>query len=112
MNQGSYLSFLVREMYPNDKHYYFMRLYALLLCVFRCIRLLKLTIDYFFQVKIVVWKGDETKDWSTFITGSVNGKAVENMDDLPEHPYITVVPEGGFLPGSLGDYLGFTICRC
>lgn len=60
----------------------------------------------FFNENRNVWKGDEAKDWSAFITGSVDGKAIENKDDLPKHPYITV-PNGGFAVGSLGDYLGF-----
>ena len=108
MNQGPVYPLLVREMYPNDKivisHEALLRAAPMLFPLYSPV---KLTIDYFFNENRNVWKGDETKDWSTFITGSVNGKAVENIDDLPEHPYI-VVPEGGFPVGSLGDYLGFS----
>lgn len=108
MNMGPVYPLLVREMYPNDKiiisHEALLRAAPMLFPLYSPV---KMTIDYFFNENRNVWKGDETKDWSTFITGSVNGKAVENMDDLPEHPYITV-PEGGFPAGSLGDYLGFS----
>lgn len=108
MNQGPVYPLLVREMYPNDKivisHEALLRAAPMLFPLYSPV---KLTIDYFFNENRNVWKGDETKDWSTFITGSVNGKAVEDVDDLPEHPYI-VVPEGGFPVGSLGDYLGFS----
>lgn len=108
MNQGPVYPLLVREMYPNDKivisHEALLRAAPMLFPLYSPV---KLTIDYFFNENRNVWKGDETKDWSTFITGSVNGKAVENIDDLPEHPYI-IVPEGGFSVGSLGDYLGFS----
>lgn len=108
MNMGPVYPLLVREMYPNDKiiisHEALLRAAPMLFPLYSPV---KLTIDYFFNENRNVWKGDETKDWSTFITGSVNGKAVENMDDLPEHPYI-IVPEGGFSAGSLGDYLGFS----
>lgn len=107
MNQGPIYPLLVREMYPNDSivisHEALLRAAPMLFPLYSPV---KLTIDYFFSENRLVWKGDETKDWSTFITGSVNGKAVENLDDLPEHPYI-IVPEGGFPAGSLGDYLGF-----
>lgn len=108
MNMGPVYPLLVREMYPNDKiiisHEALLRAAPMLFPLYSPV---KMTIDYFFNENRNVWKGDETKDWSTFITGSVNGKAVENMDDLPEHPYI-IVPEGGFSAGSLGDYLGFS----
>lgn len=108
MNMGPVYPLLVREMYPNDKivisHEALLRAAPMLFPLYSPV---KMTIDYFFNENRNVWKGDETKDWSTFITGSVNGKAVENIDDLPEHPYI-IVPEGGFPAGSLGDYLGFS----
>lgn len=108
MNMGPVYPLLVREMYPNDKiiisHEALLRAAPMLFPLYSPV---KLTIDYFFNENRNVWKGDETKDWSTFITGSVNGKAVEDIDDLPVHPYITV-PEGGFPAGSLGDYLGFS----
>ena len=99
MNMGPVYPLLVREMYPNDKiiisHEALLRAAPMLFPLYSPV---KLRIDYFFNENRNVWKGDETKDWSTFITGSVNGKAVENMDDLPEHPYI-IVPEGGFPAG-------------
>lgn len=99
---------LVREMYPNDSivisHEALLKAAPML---FPCYSPVKLRFDYFFNENRNVWRGDETKDWSTFITGSVNGKAIEDVDDLPVHPYITV-PSGGFPVGSLGDYLGFS----
>lgn len=108
MNMGPVYPLLVREMYPNDKiiisHEALLRAAPMLFPLYSPV---KLTIDYFFNENRNVWKGDETKDWSTFITGSVNGKAVEDIDELPVHPFITV-PEGGFPAGSLGDYLGFS----
>lgn len=99
---------LVREMYPNDSivisHEALLKAAPM---IFPSYSPVKMRFDYFFNENRNVWRGDETKDWSTFITGSVNGKAVDNPDDLPVHPYITV-PEGGFPVGSLGDYLGFS----
>lgn len=98
---------LVKEMYPNEN--ILISWQALLRAapmVFPLYSPVKLRFDVFYNPNRNVWRGDETKDFSTFITGSVNGKAVENTNDLPEHPYI-VVPEGGFPAGSLGDFLGF-----
>lgn len=99
---------LTLEMYPNDRivlsHEALLKAAPMLFPLYSP---MKMRIDYFFNENRNVWRGDETKDWSTFITGSINGKAVENPDDLPVHPYITV-PEGGFKPGSLGDYLDFS----
>ena len=98
---------LVKEMYPNEN--IVISWQALLRAapmLFPLYSPYKLRFDVFYNPNRNVWRGDETKDFSTFITGSVNGKAVENTEDLPEHPYI-VVPEGGFPAGSLGDFLGF-----
>lgn len=107
LNQGIVYPILVREMYPNDRivisHEALLRAAPMLFPLYSPV---KLTFDYFFNENRNVWKGDEASDWSAFITGSINGKAIEDLDDLPEHPYITV-PEGGFGVGSLGDYLGF-----
>lgn len=99
---------LVREMYPNDRivisHEALLKAAPMLFPIYSP---MKLRFDYFFNENRNVWRGDEAKDWSTFITGSVDGKAVENPDELPVHPFITV-PSGGFPAGSLGDYLGFS----
>lgn len=107
MEAGPLYPALVREMYPNDRivisHEALLRAAPMLFPLYSP---MKLTFDYFYNENRNVWKGDEAKDWSAFITGSVDGKAIEDPDDLPEHPYITV-PEGGFAVGSLGDYLGF-----
>lgn len=98
----------VMEMYPNDRiiisHEALLRAAPMLFPLYSP---MKLTFDYFYSENRLVWRGDETKDWSTFITGSIDGKPIEDMDDLPEMPYITV-PEGGFAAGSLGDFLGFS----
>ncbi len=98
----------VLEMYPNDRiiisHEALLRAAPMLFPLYSP---MKLTFDYFYSENRLVWRGDETKDWSTFITGSIDGKPIENMDDLPEMPYI-IVPEGGFPAGSLGDFLGFS----
>lgn len=108
MNMGPVYPALVREMYPNDtiviSHEALLKAAPMLFPIYSPV---KMYFDYFYNENRNVWKGDENADWSTFITGSVNGKAVENPDDLPEHPYITV-PAGGFPAGSLGDYLGFS----
>lgn len=98
---------LVKEMYPNENiEISWQALLRAAPMIFPLYSPVKLRFDVFYNPNRNVWRGDETKDFSTFITGSVNGKAVENMEDLPEHPYI-VVPEGGFPAGSLGDFLGF-----
>lgn len=98
---------LVKEMYPNENiEVSWQALLRAAPMIFPLYSPVKLRFDVFYNPNRNVWRGDETKDFSTFITGSVNGKAVENTDDLPEHPYI-VVPEGGFPAGSLGDFLGF-----
>lgn len=98
----------VIEMYPNDRiiisHEALLRAAPMLFPLYSP---MKLTFDYFYSENRLVWRGDETKDWSTFITGSIDGKPIEDMDDLPKMPYITV-PEGGFPAGSLGDFLGFS----
>lgn len=108
LDAGYAVPVLVREMYPNDSivisHEALLKAAPML---FPPYSPLKMRFDYFFNENRNVWRGDESKDWSTFITGSVAGKAVENPDDLPEHPYI-IVPDGGFPAGSLGDYLGFS----
>lgn len=107
MNMGPIYPCLVREMYPNDKiiisHEALLRAAPMLFPLYSPV---KLTFDYFFSENRLVWKGDEEDDWSTFITGSVNGKAITDLDDMPEHPWLTV-PSGGFANGSLADYLGF-----
>lgn len=98
---------LVKEMYPNENiEISWQALLRAAPMIFPLYSPVKLRFDVFYNPNRNVWRGDETKDFSTFITGSVNGKAVENTEDLPEHPYI-VVPEGGFPAGSLGDFLGF-----
>lgn len=98
---------LVKEMYPNENiEVSWQALLRAAPMIFPLYSPVKLRFDVFYNPNRNVWRGDETKDFSTFITGSVNGKAIENMEDLPEHPYI-VVPEGGFPAGSLGDFLGF-----
>lgn len=98
---------LVKEMYPNENiQISWQALLRAAPMIFPLYSPVKLRFDVFFNPNRNVWRGDESKDFSTFITGSVNGKAVENTDDLPEHPYI-IVPEGGFPAGSLGDFLGF-----
>lgn len=98
---------LVKEMYPNENiEISWQALLRAAPMIFPLYSPVKLRFDVFYNPNRNVWRGDETKDFSTFITGSVNGKAVERTEDLPEHPYI-VVPEGGFPAGSLGDFLGF-----
>lgn len=98
---------LVKEMYPNENiQISWQALLRAAPMIFPLYSPVKLRFDVFYNPNRNVWRGDETKDFSTFITGSVNGKAVEDTADLPEHPYI-VVPEGGFPAGSLGDFLGF-----
>lgn len=96
------------EMYPNDRirisHEALLKSAPMLFTTYTP---MKLTIDYFFNENRNVWNENRKKDWSTFITGAVNGKSITNESDLPIHPYIKV-PEGGFKPGSLGDYLGFS----
>lgn len=108
MDAGYVYPALVREMYPNDRivisHEALLKAAPMLFPIYSP---MKLRFDYFFNENRNVWRGDETKDWSTFITGSVDGKAVEDPADLPVHPFITV-PTGGFPAGSLGDYLGFS----
>ncbi|QCS36706.1 major capsid protein [Capybara microvirus Cap3_SP_646] len=107
LSMGKLYPCLVREMYPNDSivisHQALLRAAPMLFPLYSPV---KLTFDYFFNENRNVWRGDESSDWSAFITGSINGKAIENPDDLPEHPYITV-PSGGFATSSLADYLGF-----
>jgi hypothetical protein len=107
MKSGKIYPALVREMYPNEKivinHEALLRAAPMLFPLYSPV---KLRFDYFFSPNRIVWRGDESDDWSTFITGSVDGKAIEDPDDLPELPWLTV-PSGGFAPGSLGDYLGF-----
>ncbi len=108
MDAGYVYPALVREMYPNDRivisHEALLKAAPMLFPIYSP---MKLRFDYFFNENRNVWRGDETKDWSTFITGSVDGKAIDNPDDLPVHPFVTV-PTGGFPAGSLGDYLGFS----
>ena len=107
MKAGYVYPCLVKEMYPNENiEISWEALLRAAPMIFPLYSPMKLRFDVFFNPNRNVWRGDETKDWSTFITGSVNGKAVENTEDLPEHPYI-IVPEGGFSAGSLGDFLGF-----
>lgn len=107
MKAGPIYPALVREMYPNEKiiinHQALLRAAPMLFPLYSPV---KLRFDYFFSPNRIVWKGQEDDDWSTFITGSVDGDPIEDPDDMPVHPYITV-PEGGFPAGSLGDYLGF-----
>lgn len=108
MASGYIYPCLVKEMYPNDKiiisHEALLRAAPM---QFPLYSPMKLTFDYFYSENRLVWRGDESKDWSAFITGAVDGKAIEDPDDLPEMPWITV-PSGGFPAGSLGDYLGFS----
>lgn len=108
MEAGYVYPALVREMYPNDSivisHEMLLKAAPMLFTPYSPV---KLYVDYFFNENRNVWRGDESKDWSTFFTGSVDGKAVTDPDDLPVHPYIEV-PEGGFKTGSLADYLGFS----
>lgn len=108
MASGYIYPCLVKEMYPNDKiiisHEALLRAAPM---QFPLYSPMKLTFDYFYSENRLVWRGDESKDWSAFITGAVDGKAIEDPDDLPEMPWITV-PQGGFPAGSLGDYLGFS----
>ena len=108
MASGYIYPCLVKEMYPNDKiiisHEALLRAAPM---QFPLYSPMKLTFDYFYSENRLVWRGDESKDWSAFITGAVDGKAIEDPDDLPKMPYITV-PSGGFTAGSLGDYLGFS----
>lgn len=108
MASGYIYPALVKEMYPNDRiiisHEALLRAAPM---QFPLYSPMKLTFDYFYSENRLVWRGDESKDWSAFITGAVDGKAIEDPDDLPEMPWITV-PSGGFPAGSLGDYLGFS----
>ena len=108
MASGYIYPCLVKEMYPNDKiiisHEALLRAAPM---QFPLYSPMKLTFDYFYSENRLVWRGDESKDWSAFITGAVDGKAIEDPDDLPKMPWITV-PSGGFPAGSLGDYLGFS----
>lgn len=108
LKTGKLYPVLVKEIYPNDRlvisHQALLRAAPMLFPLYTPV---KMTIDYFFSPNRIVWKGDESKDWSAFFTGSVNGKTIENLDDLPKMPKIKV-PEGGFAPGSLGDYLNFS----
>ncbi|QCS36325.1 major capsid protein [Capybara microvirus Cap1_SP_259] len=107
LRAGKIYPILVREMYPGDTitiwHQALLRTAPMLFPLYSP---MKLTFDYFYSPNRIVWKGDETKDWSAFITGSINGKKIEDPDKLPKLPYITV-PEGGFGKSSLADYLGF-----
>lgn len=107
MDAGFIYPALVREMYPNDRitisHEALLKAAPMLFPIYSPV---KLYVDYFFNENRNVWRGDEAKDWSAFFTGSVDGKVIEDPADLPVHPYFKV-PEGGFQPGSLGDYLGF-----
>lgn len=108
MASGYIYPCLVKEMYPNDRliisHEALLRAAPMLFPLYSPV---KLTFDYFYSENRLVWRGDESKDWSAFITGAVDGKAITDPDDLPEMPWITV-PSGGFPVGSLGDYLGFS----
>lgn len=108
LDAGYVVPVLVREMYPADKivisHEALLKAAPMLFPIYSPVRL---RFDYFFNENRNVWKGDEADDWSTFITSSVDGKPIDNPDDLPVHPFITV-PTGGFPAGSLGDYLGFS----
>ena len=108
MASGYIYPALVKEMYPNDRliisHEALLRAAPMLFPLYSPV---KLTFDYFYSENRLVWRGDESKDWSAFITGAVDGKAITDPDDLPEMPWITV-PSGGFPVGSLGDYLGFS----
>lgn len=108
MASGYIYPALVKEMYPNDRiiisHEALLRAAPMLFPLYSP---MKLTFDYFYSENRLVWRGDESKDWSAFITGAVDGKAITDPDDLPEMPWITV-PSGGFPAGSLGDYLGFS----
>lgn len=107
MKAGYVYPCLVKEMYPNENiEISWEALLRAAPMIFPLYSPMKLRFDVFFNPNRNVWRGNESKDWSTFITGSVDGKAVENTEDLPEHPYI-IVPEGGFPAGSLGDFLGF-----
>lgn len=108
IKSGKLYPVLVKEVYPNDRwiisHQALLRAAPMLFPLYSP---MKLTLDYFFSPNRIVWKGDESKDWSAFFTGSINGKAIEDLDDLPVMPKIQV-PVGGFAPGSLGDFLGFS----
>lgn len=108
IKSGKLYPVLVKEVYPNDRwilsHQALLRAAPMLFPLYSPV---KLTFDYFFSPNRIVWKGDESKDWSAFFTGSVNGKAIEDLDNLPKMPKIQV-PAGGFAPGSLGDFLGFS----
>ena len=107
MQSGPLYPALVKEMYPNERivisHEALLRAAPMLFPLYSPV---KLRFDYFFSPNRIVWRGDETDDWSTFITGAVDGKVIEDPDDIPEHPWLTV-PSGGFAEGSLADYLGF-----
>ena len=107
MKSGPLYPALVKEMYPNERivisHEALLRAAPMLFPLYSPV---KLRFDYFFSPNRIVWRGDETDDWSTFITGAIDGKVIEDPDDIPEHPWLTV-PSGGFAEGSLADYLGF-----
>jgi len=107
MKSGPLYPALVKEMYPNERivisHEALLRAAPMLFPLYSPV---KLRFDYYFSPNRIVWRGDETDDWSTFITGAVDGKVIEDPDDIPEHPWLTV-PSGGFAEGSLADYLGF-----
>ena len=109
MNMGPVYPALVREMYPNDRivisHEALLRAAPMLFPLYSPV---KLTFDYFFSEHRLVWNAAKDKDWSTFFTASVNGKAIEDPALLPKMPTFKV-PSGGFAVGSLGDYLGFNI---
>lgn len=97
---------LVREMYPNDRikisHEALLKSAPMLFPIYSP---MKLRFDYFFNENRNVWRGDEAKDWSAFIFNSVDGKPIENDEDRPVMPTVTLTSDD-IKPGSLTDYLG------
>lgn len=60
----------------------------------------KLNVDYFFVPYRLMWDGDGTDNWETFITGGEDG------DDTPTHPVWQPVL---YTEYSLWDYCGFPV---
>lgn len=97
---------LVREMYPNDRikisHEALLKSAPMLFPIYSP---MKLRFDYFYNENRNVWKGNEAKDWSAFIFNSVDGKPIENEEDRPVLPTVTLTADD-CKAGSLTDYLG------